>query len=61
MGLRRWLKKVRGDEQAGSVPEQDDPEPRVDVDAIKVDQEAGRIAGLSGPDEAARLGPPNDS
>lgn len=52
---------MRGDEQAGSVPEQDDPEPRVDVDAIKVDQEAGRIAGLSGPDEAARLGPPNDS
>ena len=61
MGLRRWLKKLRGDERAGSVAEEDDKEPGVGVDAIKVDQEAGRIAGLSGPDEAARMGPPEDS
>jgi hypothetical protein len=61
MGLRRWLKKLRGDEQAGSVAEEDDKEPGVDIDAIKVDQEAGRIAGLSGPDEAARMGPSEDS
>ncbi len=60
MGLGRWLKKLRGDEQAGGEPEKES-EDRVDVDAIKLDQEAGRIAGMSGPDEAARLGPPEDS
>jgi hypothetical protein len=59
MGLGRWLKKLRGDEQAGGEPEDKSSEDRVDVDAIKLDQEAGRVAGLSGPDEAARLGPPD--
>lgn len=61
MGLGRWLKKLRGDEQAGGGEPEEESEDRVDVDAIKLDQEAGRIAGMSGPDEAARLGPPEDS
>jgi hypothetical protein len=59
VGLRRWLRKLRGDEQAGAQDEKDEGPERVDIDAIKLDQEAGRIAGLSGPDEAARLGPPD--
>jgi hypothetical protein len=63
VGLGKWLKKLRGDEQAGSVAEgsvaeKDDSEPRVDVDAIKLDQEAGRIAGISA-DEAEHLSDPD--
>ena len=60
MGLGKWLRKLRGDEQAGGEPEEESKD-HVDVDAIKLDQEAGRLGGMSGPDEAARLGPPDDA
>jgi hypothetical protein len=60
VGLGKWLKKLRGDEQAGAQEEEESSEDRVDIDAIKLDQEAGRIAGISAY-EAERLGPPDDS
>ena len=59
MGHGRWLRKLRGDEQAGVQEEEESPD-RVDVDAIKLDQEAGRIAGISA-DEAAHLSDPDKS
>ena len=54
MALSDWLKKLfgRGEE---------DSEPRVDIDAIRADQEAARFAGESIPAAAERFGDPDAS
>jgi hypothetical protein len=62
MALRDWFKKLfagDGEQAYNRAEEEQDFEPRVDIDAIRADEEAGRIAGETGPSEAERLGDPD--
>jgi hypothetical protein len=59
MGLREWFNRlfsVSGEEAYNRAEEEQDFEPRVDIDAIRADQAAGRLAGETGPAEEERLG-----
>ena len=58
MGLSDWLKKMfggSGDEAFDHAEEEQDFEPRVDIDAIKADTESARMAGEASPADAERL------
>jgi hypothetical protein len=63
MGLSDWFKKLFGGgdgEQAyDRAEEEQDFEPRVDIDAIRADEEAGRIAGETDPADAERMSDPD--
>jgi hypothetical protein len=60
--LRDWLGTLFGGDGRQAydrAEEEQDFEPRVDIDAIRADEEAGRIAGETGPADAERLGDPD--
>jgi hypothetical protein len=62
MGLRDWFNRMfggSGEEAFDRAEEEKDFEPRVDIDAIKVDAESARIAGEANPAAAERMSDPD--
>jgi hypothetical protein len=59
MRIREWFSRLfagDGEQAYDRAEEEHDFEPRVDIDAIRADQAAGRLAGETGPAEEERLG-----
>jgi hypothetical protein len=62
MALRDWLNRLfggSGEQAYDRAEEEHDFEPPIDIDAIKADERAGRIAGETGPADAERLSDPD--
>ncbi len=62
MAISDWFKKLfrsDGEQAYDQAEEEQDFEPRVDIDGIRADEESGRIAGETGPSEAERLSDPD--